>query len=97
MESDTTPSPRPRRALVGGAVAAAALALAVPASGALAGSDSSTTNGVTTTEPGTTPGFVQDRERSDGRDKRDCPEDGGGRSGENEGSSGQGVDESREL
>lgn len=98
MEPDPTPTPHRRRTLVGGALAAAALALAVPASGALAGSNDA--SGTNATEPSGTSGFVQERDRDarpeGGRDKGDCPEHER-RGGEREGSSGQSFDESREL
>ena len=84
--------PRRRRALLAGVVAAAGLAVALPASGALAGGDSSGSSPSSVT--GATPGFVQDRD-GDGRgDRRDCPKD---RDGGGQDSSFEALDESRQL
>jgi hypothetical protein len=103
MDTDSTRSPYRRRNLIAGVVAAAGLALAIPASGALAGGGS-TESGAT--DSAATPGFVQEQEggqpdRPDGRgDRGDCPEhERGGEPGAEpgQGSSGGTFDESQEL
>jgi hypothetical protein len=65
--------PRRRRSVLAGLVAAAGLAVALPASGALAGGESEGSG--SSSDSGVTPGFVQERD-GDGRgDRRDCPKD----------------------
>ncbi len=87
MDADTTPTrtPRRRRRLVAGTLAAALVALAIPVSGAFAGSDDPAGTGTDVARPA----------QSDSH-RGDCPEDrqGNNRSGE---SSGAGVDQSTEL
>ena len=70
--------PRRRRALLAGAAAAAALAVALPVSGAFAGGDSGQ-RGDSVQRDGSVQGgiSVQDRERGERNDRRDCPKERG--------------------
>jgi hypothetical protein len=84
--------PRRRRSLLAGLVAAAGLAVALPASGALAGGESGGSG--SNSDSRVTPGYVQERD-GDGRgDRRDCPKD---RDRGGQESSFESVDPSRQL
>lgn len=94
---DEPVTPRRRCRLAAALLGVAAIAVALPVSGALAG-DEDRGSGTSSDAQGA-PGFVQDRQEGsqERRDGRDCPEDKDGERGGGEGSSNQGSDETTRL